>query len=92
MNTSNISRKHKEIYQLGKYSNITTDQVKSESITEKNRIPIKSKYVSTKNKKNQKENIEMEIKIGSDISSYRESKYIDTNISEKKRNEYRFLW
>lgn len=92
MNASNITRKYKEIYQLSKYSNITTDQMESQGITEETRIPIKSEHISTKNKENQEEDIEMEIKIGSKISSYREGEYIDANISKNEWDEDRFLW
>lgn len=92
MNASNITRKYKEIYQLSKYSNITTDQMESQGITEETRIPIKSEHISTKNKENQEEDIEMEIKIGSKISSYREGEYIDANIGKNEWDEDRFLW
>lgn len=92
MNKRNISWRDKKIYKLGKYSNITTDEVKSESISKEYRIPVKCDNISGENQENEEQYIEMKIEIGSYISSYCECKYIDTEICEDKRYEYRILW
>lgn len=84
MYISNISFQNKKVYELSKDSNITTNKMKSECISKKHRIPIKCKYISTKNQKNKEKNVEMEIKILSKISSYRKGKYIYSHIGENK--------
>ena len=92
MNNSNISRKYKKIYELSQYSNITTDKMKSESITKKYYIPIKSRNISGENQENKEEDIEVEVKVGPYIPRYCKCKYIYTKICEYKWYEYRILW
>lgn len=92
MNNSNLSREYKKIYELSKYSDITTEKMESKSIPKEYCIPIKGRNISGENQENEEENIEMQIKIGSEISSYRKGEYIDTNISENQWNEDRLLW
>lgn len=66
--------------------------MKSEGISEKYRIPIKCRNISGENQKNEEEDIEMEIEVGSYVSGYCECEYIDTEISEDQWYEYGVLW
>jgi hypothetical protein len=92
MDSKDLWWDEEKIYDMSKYRHITDQKMEPHRISEKHRIPIKSKYIPTKKEKYQKKDIEMEGKITSHISLYGKCKDIDPSISEDEWDEYGLLW